>query len=216
MRFGRYDRRSDWRLLKFDRLERVSSKPSTTFFESAGKIVSATNDTLLLFRSHECSSGLSDEALREISDAAELVQFDSDEYVHHANQTLTAVYLIVHGRLKQSAVDMHCNILLQRFLTRGSQFGALAATHSEPIPVDVVAVEPSTVLKLNFETAIGFTRKHEAFGLNLTRLLSSMVRQVTSRWSTAIQAAFLVRCIVNSSRRSELLLAERPFIQSGI
>ncbi len=140
--------------------------------------MAVTNDKLLLFRSHELSTGLDDEALKEISDAAELVQYDSGDYLHHANQAISSVYLVVHGRLKQSIVDMHGNVLLQRFLTRGSQFGALGAAQSDPVPVDVVALEPSAVLKLDFDTVLGFTRKHETFGINLTRSIANMVSQV--------------------------------------
>ncbi len=137
-----------------------------------------TNDKLLLLKSHECSKGLSDEALKEISDAAELVRCDSGEYLHRANEPMTSVYLVVHGRLRQSLVDMHGNELLQRFLTRGMQFGVLGAAQAEPIPVNVIAQEPSALLRLDFETAIEFTRKHAIFGLNLTQLIANMVRQV--------------------------------------
>jgi NTE family protein len=140
--------------------------------------VSITNDKLLLFRSHECSRGLSDEAQQEISDAAQLVQIGERDYLHHAGEVITSVYLIVHGRLKQSIVDMHGNVLLQRFLTCGSQFGGLAAAQVDPVPVDVVAVEPSAALKFDFETFLRFTREHEVFGLNLTRSVSKMVSQV--------------------------------------
>jgi NTE family protein len=140
--------------------------------------MAVTQDKLLLLKSHECSRGLSDEALQEIADAAELVQFDSGQYLHHANQAVESVYLVVHGRLKQSVVDMHGNVLLQRFLTRGSQYGALAAAQADPVPVDVIAVEPSAVLKLDSETTLRFSRQHEIFGLNLTRSISNMVSQV--------------------------------------
>ncbi|MHC4179005.1 MAG: patatin-like phospholipase family protein, partial [Planctomycetota bacterium] len=140
--------------------------------------MTVTDDKLLLFKSHECSKGLSDEALKEISDAAELVRCDSGEYLHRANEPMTSVYLVVHGRLRQSLVDMHGNELLQRFLTRGMQFGALGAAQAEPIPVNVAALEPSALLRLDFPKALEFTRKHETFGLNLTRLIASMVRHV--------------------------------------
>jgi len=46
------------------------------------------------------------------------------------------------------------------------------------VPVDVIATEPSAALKLDFETALRFTRKHAAFGLNLTRLIAAMVSRV--------------------------------------
>jgi len=140
--------------------------------------MTVTSDKLLLFKSHECSKSLSDEALKEISDATELVRYDSGEYVHRANQPMTSVYFIVHGRFRQAVVDMHGNTLLHRFLTRGSQFGALGAAQADPVPVDVVALEPSAALKLDFETTLRFTRKHETFGLNLTQSISNMVRQV--------------------------------------
>ena len=103
--------------------------------------MSVTNDKVLLFRSHECARGLSDEAVRDICDAAELVRYAPGDVLHRANDRLDVVYFIVHGRIKQSVLDIHGNPLLQRFLTRGSQFGALAAAQTEPVPVDVVAVE---------------------------------------------------------------------------
>ena len=137
-----------------------------------------TTDKLLLFRSHECSKGLSDDVQREISDAAELVQYDSGDFVHRSNQPMTSVFFVVHGRLRQSVVDMHGNVLSQRFLTRGSQFGALGAAQADPVPVEVVAVEPSAALKLDFETTLRFTRTHEIFGLNLTQSIAGMVRDV--------------------------------------
>jgi NTE family protein len=140
--------------------------------------MNVTDDKLLLFKSHECSKGLSDEALKEISDAAELVRCDSGEYLHRADQPMTSVYLVVHGRLKQSVVDMHGNELLRRVLTRGMQFGALGAAQAEPVPVNVVAQEPSALLKLDFQKTVEFTREHAAFGLNLTRSIAGMVRQV--------------------------------------
>ena len=89
-------------------------------------------DKLLLFKSHECSQDLSDEAIQEISDAAELVQLASGEYLHRASQPVESVYLIVQGRLSQTLADMHGDVLLQRFLTRGTQFGVLAAAQAEP------------------------------------------------------------------------------------
>jgi CRP-like cAMP-binding protein len=140
--------------------------------------MSITEDKLLLFRSHECSRGLSDEALQEISGAAELVLLESGDYLHHANDVVSSISLIVHGRLEQSVVDMHGHVLYQRILLPGSQFGVLAVAQANPVPVDVIAVEPSAALKLDAETTLRFTRKHGTFGLNITQSISNMVRQV--------------------------------------
>ncbi len=140
--------------------------------------MAVTNDKLLLLKSHECSKGLSDETLQEIADAAELVSLESGEFLHHANEALASVFLIVHGRLKQSLVDLHGNVLMERFATCGSQFGVLSAVEQVPVPVDVVAVEPSAALKFDFDVFFRFTRKHDVLGLNLIRVIASGVRDV--------------------------------------
>jgi CRP-like cAMP-binding protein len=137
-----------------------------------------TSDKSLLFQSHQCSSGLCVDALREISDAAELMKYSPGDYLHQANEPVESLFLIVHGRLKQAVVDMHGETILHRFLLRGDQFGALGAAQAVPVPVDVLALEPSAALRLDFATALRFTQKHEAFGINLTRTIASMVQQL--------------------------------------
>ena len=140
--------------------------------------MAVTKDKLLLFKSHECSKGLGDDAIKEISDAAELVQCEPGEYLHRAGDQITSVYLVVHGRLRQSLIDIHGKEILHRFLTRGTQFGALGAAQAEPMPVNVVAQEPSALLRFDFHRARELTKRHDAFGINLTRLIANMVRQV--------------------------------------
>jgi len=125
-----------------------------------------------------CSHGLSNEAIEEICDAAELEQFEPGEYLHRSNEVMTSVCLIVHGRIKQTLIDMHGRVMLERFLTRGSQFGLLGAAEAEPVPVDIIAVEPTAVLRIDFDTTRQLARKHDSFGLSLTRLIAGMVRQV--------------------------------------
>ena len=86
--------------------------------------MTGTDDKLLLLKSHVVARGLSDNALQEIAGAAELIRLAPGDYMHRAMHPLSTVYLIVHGRLKQSVVDINGNQLMQRFLTRGTQFGA--------------------------------------------------------------------------------------------
>ena len=76
--------------------------------------MTVTRDKLILLRSHACSSGIGDDALKEISDASELVEFAAGEYLHRPNQVMSSVFLVVHGRLKQAVVDLHGNVLLHR------------------------------------------------------------------------------------------------------
>jgi len=135
-----------------------------------------TDDKLLLLKTHGCSKGLSDEVLQEIADAAELLRCNVGEYVHHANQQITSVYLIIHGRLKLSLVDVHGNVVTERHQTAGGQVGAIGAALSEPNEIDVVAQVPTTLLRFDYSKAQELTKKHDKFRQNFTQLIAHQIR----------------------------------------
>jgi len=137
----------------------------------------AEDEKILLLKLHRCVKGLSDEAIGDIAGQMELVRYEAGEIIHHAKDTLTSVFVIVQGRLKVSALDLHGNEFLQRFLVRGDQFGGLGAALGEPIPVNVYASEPSTVLKLDYQVAIELTKRHAQFRSNFSRLIAAGVQQ---------------------------------------
>jgi len=153
-----------------------------------------TDDKVLLLQMHSCSEGLNDEALVEIANAAELLRYDTGDYIHHANQQITSVFLIIHGRLESLIVGVHGNVLLRRNHTAGDQFGAIGAALSEPTEIDVIARVPSTVLRLDYSTALKLTKKHEKFRQNFSRLIATQVRGFlhpkTSRPKPTIVAIF--------------------------
>jgi NTE family protein len=142
-----------------------------------GKLL-VTDDKFLLLRMHPCSDGLSDDVVREISAHCELLKIDSGEYVHHANQPFDSVFMLVHGRVKQSLIDGQGNVMLQRYQTSGGQIGAMAAALGEPSPVNMIAEEPTTLLKLDYQKALDLTREHEVFRLNFSRLIADSVRNL--------------------------------------
>jgi len=135
-----------------------------------------TDDKLLLLKMHGCSKGLSDQGLQEIADAAELMYCNAGDFVHRANQQITSVFLVIHGRLKMSMVDVHGNVLVQRYQTAGGQFGAIGAALSEPAEVDVIAQDPTTLLRLDYSIAVALTKKYERFRQNFSKLIASQVR----------------------------------------
>jgi hypothetical protein len=59
--------------------------------------MAVTHDKLLLFNSHDCSNELSDEELMEISDAADLVEYELGDCVLGSNLPMTSVNFIVNG-----------------------------------------------------------------------------------------------------------------------
>lgn len=134
-----------------------------------------TDDKFILLKRHICSDGLSDEVVREIADQCEFVRIETGEYLHRANQSFHSVYLLIHGRILQSIMDPQGRVLVQRHQTAGVQFGALAAALGDPAPVDLVAEEPSTLLRLDYQIALHLTKKHEDFGQNFSKMIADAV-----------------------------------------
>lgn len=137
-----------------------------------------TNDKLLLFRLHPTAEGLSEEAAREIANACELRKLESGEYLHRANSPLNHIHLIIHGRIRQTMVDVRGAVQMQRFIGAGAQFGALAAALGEPSPLNAIAEEPTTVLQLDYPTAMELTHKHNEFRTNFSKLIALSVKRV--------------------------------------
>ncbi len=137
-----------------------------------------TDDKILLLEMHGCTAGLSAEILHEMAAITEVVRYEAGQYVHRANQPLASIYLMVQGRLKQTMVDTHGKVVLERLMTRGSQLGVLGAAQGEPIPVNVIALEPSTLLRLDYQSTLALTRKCDALRLNFLALISDDLRRV--------------------------------------
>ncbi|MDC0935141.1 cyclic nucleotide-binding domain-containing protein [Pirellulales bacterium] len=74
-----------------------------------------TDDKVLLLKLHPCARGLSEEALDEIAEAAEMIRCEPGDVVCRADEPVASVYLIVHGRLRLNLLDLHGKVVMQRF-----------------------------------------------------------------------------------------------------
>ena len=134
-----------------------------------------TVDKFLLLKLHPCAEGLSDEVVHDISNQCDLLRCESGEILHKANDPMPFVYLVIHGRVKLSLIDIQGNVLLERYQVAGTQVGALAAASGEPSPMQVEIVEPSTLLRLNYQTLFKLTKQHDQFRQNMSRIIAEAV-----------------------------------------
>ena len=49
------------------------------------------DNKLRLLKMHQCSQGMSEDALQDVADNAELVRCETGEYVHHADEVLSFI-----------------------------------------------------------------------------------------------------------------------------
>jgi predicted acylesterase/phospholipase RssA/CRP-like cAMP-binding protein len=118
------------------------------------------DDVVPLLKVHEYFRGLSDEALRQVVRHGRISHHPSGSLVHEANAVLTTVGFVLRGRLKVVRVDDRGSESLFRMIERGEQYGMMVGALSEPLPVRVVALEPTTVLGLDYEQALELTLAH--------------------------------------------------------
>ncbi len=136
-----------------------------------------SDETLLLFKLHPCSRGLTDQEAQEIADALELVRFERGDVICRADEPVNFVFLIVHGRVRLELLDVHGKLVMQRFQTAGGQFGAMAASLAEPTPVNGTAEDPSVLLRIGYDKALELSKKYDAFRANYMRMISDSVKQ---------------------------------------
>ena len=116
-----------------------------------------SDDVISLLKVHEYFQGVSDEILQEIMRHAQVAHYPAGSVVHEADVVLTTVGFVLRGRLKAVRVDASGTESLFRMIERGEQFGLMVGALAEPVPVRVIALEPTTVLKLDYEQAMELT-----------------------------------------------------------
>ena len=116
------------------------------------------NDEVIpLLKVHEYFQGASDETLQEVVRLGRVAQYPAGSVVHEADVVLTTVGFVLRGRLKAVRVSTSGTESLFRMIERGEQFGLMVGALGEPVPIRIVALEPTTVLRLDYEQAIELT-----------------------------------------------------------
>ena len=133
---------------------------------------------LNFLRMNEVAEGLSEEALEDIAAQMELEHYETGQLIHSPDDLPKHIVFVAQGRLKHSAMDLHGNVFMERIYSRGEQFGGLTAALSEPLPVRVVSVGPSTLLKLDYQVGLQLTFKYPKLRENLARQVAQNIKKV--------------------------------------
>ncbi len=116
------------------------------------------NDEVIpLLKVHEYFRGASDETVEEVARLGRVAHYPAGSVVHEADVVLTTVGFVLRGRLKAVRVSPGGTESLFRMIERGEQFGMMVGALNEPVPIRVVALEPTTILRLDYEEAMELT-----------------------------------------------------------
>jgi predicted acylesterase/phospholipase RssA/CRP-like cAMP-binding protein len=119
-----------------------------------------SDDVSPLLRVHEYFRGASDEALAEVVRLGRVAHHPAGSVVHEPDAVPTTVGFVLRGRLKAVRIDARGTESFFRMIERGEQYGMMAGALAEPLPVRVVALEPTTVLGLDYEQAMELTLRY--------------------------------------------------------
>src|SRR5579884_3272977 len=119
-----------------------------------------SDDITPLLRVHDYFRGASDEALQDVVRHATVSHHPAGCVVHEADEPVTTVGFVLRGRLKAVRVDARGAESHFRMFERGEQFGLMAGALTEPLPVRVVTLEPTTLLRLDYEQAMELVLAH--------------------------------------------------------
>jgi NTE family protein len=73
--------------------------------------------------------------------------------------------------------DIQGRKVMDRYQGAGGQFGGVAAALAEPSPVECVAQDPSTLLKIDYTKCLELTKKHDLFRVNFAKAMAESVKR---------------------------------------
>ena len=118
------------------------------------------DDVIDLLKRHEYFRGISDAVLGGIASFAKVTNYDAAAVILQPNDPLTSVNFVLRGRLKAVRLDSRGDEHLFRIVEHGDQYGLMLGGLGESFPVRIFALEPSTILSLDYEKAMELTLLH--------------------------------------------------------
>ncbi|MFN8497896.1 MAG: Crp/Fnr family transcriptional regulator [Anaerolineae bacterium] len=123
-------------------------------------------------------SGLSPAEEAHIREHGRRRAVERGAFLVHQGDPATSIFYMDEGRAKLGQVTPEGQEVTFRYLGPGDTFGAIAVTPGTVYPVSVEAVERCVVLTWDRDTMQQLMAANGKFALNLTTILTTMVRQL--------------------------------------
>lgn len=120
------------------------------------------DDVLSLLKVHDYFRDLDDAVLAEVMAAGDVRTYAAADVIHEPDDRVDYVGFVLRGRLKIVRVDAQGRESLFRTIDRGGQIGLMLGALQEPVPVRVIALEPSVLLEIDYERGMELTLRYPA------------------------------------------------------
>ena len=129
----------------------------------------------------ELFSGLQEEQLALILQAAQEKHYRKDEFLFFQDDPADVFYVCLEGRLKLSQLTMDGNQVTMHYPGPGEAFGIIAVLRGIRFPVTAEAVEDCTVLAWDHEAMKRWIKQEPQIALNSIRILSKFIENFQDR-----------------------------------
>jgi predicted acylesterase/phospholipase RssA/CRP-like cAMP-binding protein len=138
------------------------------------------NDIIDLLKGHTYFRGISDAALDEVARLGLLTDYAAGAVVHQLDDPLSSICFVLRGRLRAVRVDSRGDEQLFQMFERGEQYGMMIGGLGDPLPLRILAPEPSTILSLDHEQA-----------MDLMLLYPELRRRWSQRYAQSLRRRFV-------------------------
>lgn len=136
------------------------------------------DEIVYLLKRHAYFLGLDDDVIADVSDHCTLGYAEQGDCVQAANRPTTRIAFVVRGRLEATYINPKGEKQFFRQFARGDQFGSVGAVMAEPIPISVEAIEPCTIIFIDYEKSLELTYKHKSLRRQWSRAFGNTLRQI--------------------------------------
>jgi predicted acylesterase/phospholipase RssA len=144
-------------------------------------LINAIDRQSAVLRASHLLAGLSREALDEIVETMEVLHLASGELLVRAGDRSDSLYVVLHGRLRESVTGSDGAESVIREAGRGESIGEYAVLTGKPQSATVQAVRDTVLARLSRESFLHLAEKYPTTIFQLTRMLASWLDETNYR-----------------------------------
>jgi len=144
-------------------------------------LINAIDRQSAVLRASHLLAGLSSDALDEIVEAMELLHLASGEVLFRAGDRSDSLYVVLHGRLRESVSGRDGRESVVREAGRGESIGEYALITGKPRSATVQAVRDTVLARLSRDSFLRLAEKYPTTIFQLTRMLASWLDETNQR-----------------------------------